>query len=278
MKPSVYSYVSATQYLNDLLKHYRGRGTHSLRSWAKEIRITPAYLCYILKGQRPIRGKVLGKIISRIDLSPQEKHFFIQIAHYQFEEKSTKKEKLLLELGQARNFRRSRPRDSLLAEYLSDPLAVFLREACALRDFKKDIETLQKMFWFPVSKHEIKKKLNFLIKNGFVSVDEDGKLKPLEVSIDCSADVLRTSMSRFHRRMFAIAAEAIHSLDRTRRNLLGLVTPVSHRQFLSIHQVISETMKKIEQITLSEEPKTLLAYVGLSTFQLSSILPQGGSA
>lgn len=275
MKPSIFNYVNATQFLNDLFKYKKTLGKFSLRSWAKELKITPAYLCYLLQGKRPLQGKILNKIAQRLDLKSNERHFFMQIANYQFESTPVKKEKLLLEIGHTVNFRRSRPRDSLLSDYLSDPLAVFLREACALKHFKKDLDLLQKMFWFPVSKKEIQKKLNFLIANGFVALDEEGRMKPLEVSLDCSAEVLKVSMSRFHRKMFSIASEAISRLNRTERNLLGMVTPVSLRQFEEIHSLIGHTMQNIEQITLRDEPKSILAYVGLITFHLSDSLEKG---
>jgi uncharacterized protein (TIGR02147 family) len=276
---NVYNYLSAVEFLGAWLQSkQKSDAKFSLRSWARTIRITPAYLCFLLGRKRPLTARVLVKIIPTLEIRAHEAQFLLQIASYERETIAKMKEQLLAELARAKDYRLSRPRDSLLAEYLSDPLNVFIREMSSLDGFSADARFIQKRLWARVSRREIERRIRFLTENGFVGIDADGRLKALDVTLDCSAEVLRNSMSRFHRRMFEMASDAIYRLDRTRRNILGLVTPVTESQFQQIRRLLDDTMKKVQELTLTSpkpgERRTVMAYLGLTAFTLTSLEDQ----
>ncbi len=267
---NVYGYLSATQFLNAwLVDRQATRQDFSMRKWAKEIQVTPAYLSLILNSHRPLRRQVLEKMMATMKLADHERHYLVKISAYETESSGLIREQMLEEIANLKRFKSNRAVDFKLGTYLSNPIYVFLREAAVLDGFRNEPGWIQKLFWFKHSKEEIRNALRFLIEGRFLRVGENGRLQSAEVSLNCSAEVLRTSMSRFHRKMFSIASEAIQQVPREKRNVLGLTTPVSVAQFEEIKKILDETLKKIDEVTRRPDRKTRICYVGLQAITLA---------
>lgn len=269
-RPTVYYYLSYTEYLRDWLSFKKeSQSNFSLRNWARELKLTPAYISMILSRKRPLNPKLYRKFIGNLELNKKESEYFMALVDYQNETSPEKKEEQFKALSQYRLFQESHPRDLVLNKYLSHPLHVLVRELTEHSRFQPDPDWMANELWIAPKKSEISKALKFLKEHGFLNTDEHGDIRPTDFQLDCSGEALRASMGSFHRVMYKIAADSVEKIDRQERNLLGHVACLSEQQFKEVRETLDEAISKIQKITSRNEPKEHLYYVGMQVFPLT---------
>lgn len=268
-KPRVYAHLDYVDFLKTRLSWQQARqSSFSLRSWARDIKLSPAYLSYILNRQRPLTLPVAKRMAAQQEMSNEEKSYFLLLVRYQNESDPRIKEDLFKQLSSSRNSLSLRPRDVVLNKYLSNPLNVFLREAVLLKDFRWSMDWLKKRFWIPFSVKDFSKAKKFLVDYDFLSPKNREGFAQLDYQLDCSADALRSSMARFHREMLKYASDSIYKVPRNRRNIQSHTACVSPHQFARIRDILQEALEKIQKITREEGEKTELYYISLQLIPL----------
>lgn len=267
----VFGYLSYTEYMRDSLSFLIERQARfSLRKWAKELAMTPAYLSMILNKKRPLTLKKAKAISDHFQHNQQERDYFKALVQFQNEGVPSIREEYFKVLSSYRSFQAFRPRDLVLSKYLSSPAHVIIRESIELADFELNPEWFKDRFWIPITKSEVLKSVSFLKENEFISADENQKIKQMDFQINCSAEALRSSMGRFHREMFKYTADSIQKVPRENRNIQSHVACLSENQFLQVKKVIDEALVQIEKITSREEQKTNMYYIGMQLVPLSN--------
>jgi uncharacterized protein (TIGR02147 family) len=125
---------------------------------------------------------------------------------------------------------------------------VVIREMASWTEFRLEPEWIQEQLKKKVTLAEIRIAVEFLVQNGYIEVRPDGTVLPPKEVLDCKDEVLNAALIKFHRDMFALAAESIEETDDSERELVGFTFPSDPAHFAKARAILRKAMKDIENL------------------------------
>lgn len=223
----IFDYESINEYLHDELSNRVGRNSrYSLRAFAKALRINPAELSQVLKGQRKLSLNSAFKVTQSLGFNPTEtKHFLLLL-------QKEKGRSLGLPLEFLNSTEKSENASLPLVDF--DKIGDWYHFAILnLMDTKNFIWSAAHISQrLGISATEAKLAMRNLEKTGFVSFTQKSLPKAhWEVGAQIPSETIR----RYHRQILNKAADSLETV------------PVDEREFQSLGLVIKKSdMKKLK--------------------------------
>lgn len=253
-KPNVYSYHDYLRFLRDHFDFLKNSPSKlSLRSIAQASGISPALLAMSLSGKRRMTERVFAKLISTLEFNRTERTVLKLLRTIAETEVPLERTEALEELQKIPEYRKLNNNSTQVFQYLSNWVHVAIREMLFLPEFKEDVDWIKSRIRGGPSSKEIQASLEFLKDNGYAEYDSSGRLVNKERHLDCSEGVFKISLGEFHRQMFSLASDSIEEVERDLRLIMGHSFTTNLKQLNEVKNILSETIKKLENISKGED-------------------------
>lgn len=267
-KLSVYRYHDYRRYFEDLIKTNSANGL-TLRKFSKMLSISPSYLSQVISGKKDFSADILSQFKKILKLDKYEMKHLAELLSLSRSENQKQKIEVFNKIIKDKKYQKNNHEEHEAYSYLGHWYFVALKEYLALHQEISSFADVKNQFIFKLKASEIKKALNFLIKENFIEISNTSKVKILKEQVECYNDVYRLSLSSFHAQMFNLAIESIHLVNRDERFILGNTIGVSTGGFLKIKEILQKAHEEIRQVEINDTNKDQIYHVGLAAFPLT---------
>lgn len=267
-KLSVYRYHDYRKYFEDLIKTNSANGL-TLRKFSKMLNISPSYLSQVISGKKNFSADILSQFKKTIKLDKYEMKYLAELLSLSRSENQKQKIEVYNKIIKDKKYQKNNPDEHEAYSYLGHWFFVALKEYLALKKEVTSYADIKNQFIFKLKDSEIKKALNFLIKENFIEVDKNSKVKILKEQVDCYSDIYRLSLTSFHAQMFNLAIESIQLVNRDERLILGNTVGVSKCGFMKIKAIIQKAHEDIRRVEIEDQNKDQVYHVGFATFPIT---------
>jgi len=241
MNLEIYKYKNYREYLKDFYTSKKSNNKqYSYAVFSRRAGLnSPNYLKRVMDGTRNITHKNLRNFISGLGLQKKEANYFENLVMFNQSEGKSTKDYYFGELKKTSEKTESAFQlDAAFYDYLSHWYFVAIREMVNLKDFEEDASWISKQLKGKVTKSQAKKALELLIKLGFLSRGENGKLIQTFPKIKYLNEVKNLAVQKFHKQMMALAKESIDQEQTQSRDITGVTLCVRENDFQEMKEEI----------------------------------------
>lgn len=226
MSLSIFDYESPSLFLRDAWNQKRAFNKNfTLRAWASHLGISSHGSFYqMVLGQRPLPKKYVKPLSESLKLGRKESIYLENLIDYSkaktLEHKSYCKERLQnLAPGEKLSFY-----EIETFHFLKNPLNGAIIELTSLKDFKFDIEWIQKRLVMKASQADIQKSIQLLLELKLLQTDSTGNLKRTQEHIYTKQDVRNEALQEYHKNVLSLGTDAIkdQSVDKREFNATAM--------------------------------------------------------
>jgi uncharacterized protein (TIGR02147 family) len=267
--PEIFSYHDYRAFLKDVLSYYKAAGLGiSLRKLATTMGASPAYLSFVLNGERVLTAHLAEGLTSALKLDKGQTKYFRLLCTVADSSDQSQRIGALNQMQRMRRYRRVNPKETEVYRYLTKWYYVAIREMAAMPGFRLDPKWIQENLSYPVERREISKAIRFLRKYGFIEVAKNGSVRLPEKQLQCLGGIYRVALAQYYRQIFSLSSEAIDLYDRHQRHFFGHTLAIPSRSFAEFQAILDEASGKISKLAKAKaKTKTdsvyYIGFVGL---------------
>lgn len=246
-RPLIFEYTHYRDFLNEELAYLKKVEGMSLRKISERAGFgSHSFLTQILKGKRNPSLSSVEKLADALEMGDRERRYLLAMVQLELAEGEKSRERYLAML---RDLRPSETQLKLLrrdqAEYLRTWYHCVIREMVLLPEFQEDPEWIAERLEPAVSAARVRESLDLLIRLGFITPGEDGKLKLADPNITTGDEATVESAIRFHQNALDLAARSIETVEPARRDISALIVRVPLKKLPYLKEKVSEFRKNL---------------------------------
>lgn len=232
-RPVVFDYRSIPEFLSDLLKYYKVKGSFSLRNQSRRTgACSQALVSQILNGKRKINRENLLAIAVVFKLNKSEYDFLDKKLQIDFAKDcpvDTEK-------------KRSRQTKNHL---LTDWVNPYVKDLVQLKGFSLDPKILHALLRGNVPLHRIQKSVDFLLSEGFWRKTRDGKIVPEDQTVLTTNEISSDKIRYFHKKALGLANKGIEDLPVDRRKASTVLISVDKQHMQELRDLVDSFQNQL---------------------------------
>lgn len=232
----------------ELLEHCRKNPSYSLRSFARKLKVNPATLSHLLRGNRPITAATRTKLALAMGLTPEEISRF---------EASTPLKFQPLVLDQY----------ATVAEWHHDAILELTR----VRGFRSDAKWIAKRLGLTAS--EVNIAIERLLRLGILSKSPGGELKPCDQDMSTVAvtqELTSAALRTYQKAILEKSSAAVDSVPLERRSHTSMTMAIDPRDLAEAKERIKKFRRELCEFLQREGVVPLQVYqLGIGLFPLT---------
>lgn len=269
-RPDIFRYHDYREFLRDWFNFLKQtKPGFSLRSLARESGLASGYLPMVLSGSRNLSAKALEKCSRYLALTPRERNYLDLLRTLGDSDAPEARREAFEKIQRYRTYQQVNPREIEVYRYLTRWFYVAIREMALLPGFRPDARWIQARLKGKVSLKEVQQALDFLISNGFMTVQPDGTVKVPQKDMQCIGGVFKLALGNFHSEMLGLAIEAISNTPRDKRSVTGHTMAVSEKNYDKMVKILEGALKQIADLEETDDSANDVYHVALAAFPLS---------
>ena len=268
METDVLQFDCSRKFLRDLIFEKKRVGLRSLarRSGFR----SPSILSLICTGKRRWTAESSERVANGLELKGQAREYFLQLTRL---DRAPSLDVATQLHGRLLEIRRRRDESSLSSRqrsFLSQWYYPAILALLSTRDFRSDVQWIERRLGYRVSLGQIKAAVGDLINLDLVRYDEQRHLVPTEGPLFAGEDIPSLAIRNYHRNMIQLAEVAL-SLPLEKREITGLTVNVAERNVPAIKDRLRRFVKELNE-ELSAEPLSDQVYqLNLQFFPLTDV-------
>jgi uncharacterized protein (TIGR02147 family) len=242
-RPLITELADPVEILRVMLAYRRqAERSFSVMKACKDLyRVSPALISLILKGRRKITIDRIDELSRLMALTAPEKTFFRNLV--QRESGSVK--------GAGFAERSEKNRKEASVHILTDWLNVYVKDCFHIEEIQRQPELLYRQLAPLASNQRIKKSLDFLLKEGYLRRQLDGRIV-IETNLTVTdPQVPSQKIRNFHKAALKIAQQAVDLYPPTERfanTVLIALTPERYQDLIRLIQDFTEKLKDFAEV------------------------------
>ncbi len=232
MEAQLYLQKSIRERLDEL----RSKNSQfSLRAFARLLGVSPASLSEFLNGKRTLSAKMLKKLGDKLCLAPEE----LDVLN----EKIVREKKGLTHTpSNKKNVQLQNDQYYLVADWRYYAILCLAETP----DFKEDYQWIAKRI--KTSEAKVKEAMERLIRLGFLTYDDSGKLIYQDVEITTGEDVPSTSLKKRHMENLEAARDSLYTDDVLLRDMSFMTMALDPEQLPEIKKRIRKFQDELAEL------------------------------
>lgn len=270
---SVFAYLDYGEYLKQayLARKAKSRA-FSHRYIAGKAGMTSAQLTRVFNGQRRL-NPALAKALARVfGLKGDESEYFEALVLFGVAKSQAEKDHFM-----ARIIRMRGTQMKILEEdqfrYFSAWYFTAIRELLNVHPFQGDYAELAARLQPPIKPAEAKAVMEFLLEQGMVLVDADGRHRLADPVVSSGRHVPAAVMNKMHFAMGELALRAIGMVHPSERNFSFLTLSLSPRSLDSIQDMARKFRREVLEVARQDSDADRVYQMNLQLFPLSTPAP-----
>ena len=240
-RPTIVDYTQPSKFLEDMVAYRRAsEPAFSVLQASKNLKkCSPALVTLICKGKRSLTSDRVDDISRLLKLSVSEKQYLRDWID-RLEAKNDGNLVAAIDV----------PRNKLVStQLLNDWVNVYVKDAFGLEEIRKAPDLIYGLLGGIASQARIEKSIKFLLANGYLKKDLDGKIvldTPLAISDD---GLPNYKIKQFHKAALKIAKDGIDKYTVQERLANALVIPLDDDGYEELAEITKEYSEKLKSFS-----------------------------
>ncbi len=277
--PDIFRYKSYAKWLGDAFDAVQAQDagmTHRKFSELCGYKSSGA-ISLIATGKRRLSVEGCRRIAAALRLNAGQSQHLEYMVHYEQAEDFESRASWLRRMRAAKRF----------AEVWEDTLKAYdvyahwylpvLLEVVSLPDFQEDPAWVVARVHQRITPQQVRDGIEQLERLGFLERGEDGRLSRLDMIISTPAEVSSDVLKQHQREMMKLAADALDSQVRERRDMRVMTVAISHAQAARIKGRLTQFQKELAEIVAEDEPIEGVYQLNTQWFELTDPPEEDGS-
>ncbi len=249
----------------ELEQRFSRNSRYSLRSFARDLAISPARLSDVMRGRYGLSGAAVFQIAKKLGWSNHESQHFCDLVEGEHARSAQKKR----EARERLRLRTSHVHHQMLSldsfKVISDWYHYAILELLEVEDFQPNPAWIGARLG--VSRHSCKMAIERLLRLGLMKT-VDGTFKPSEEFTTTSHDVPSESIKKFHRQILEKALLAIDFQDIDERDYSSLIVAIDPSHIAEAKESIKTFRRTFNKEFGSMKKKKAVYCLGVQFFNL----------
>ena len=270
------SVIEYQDYHNYILDYYIERKRISAFTWrefAKQAGFASAsYLKLVCDHKTRLVEDGAKKTAAAMNLQGYEYDYFMLLVQYENAKNDQQKKKCFEEIHQITSAHKVKLLGSESYAFYESWLHPVIRELAPAMPGAKPLE-MAKSIRIPVTAAEVSDSLNFLVKNNFLTVDENGNYHQTDKLLTTGRlDFVSIPVHSLIRQMGEFALQAFDDLPISERFFSGLTMGMTEKSFSKVMEELKECRRKIFAIVSAEEEVEKICRLNVQLFPLTKTI------
>lgn len=270
MLKSVIEYQDYRQYVLD---YYTERKRCSAFTWREFAKLagfaSGSYLKLVCDGKTRLVEEGAIKTAIAMGLLDFEYDYFILLVKYENAKNDQQKKKLYEEIQEITSAHKIKLLGSDSYAFYETWVHSVVRELAPIMPGAKPLE-IAKACRIPVTAAEISDSLHFLVKNNFLTEDENGNYHQTDKLLTTGRlDYVSVAVHSLIRKMGEFALDAFDNLPISERHFSGLTMGVSKKNYERVINELSECRRKIIAIVSADDAIEKVCRLNMQLFPLT---------
>jgi uncharacterized protein (TIGR02147 family) len=187
---------------------------------------SPSLLLQVIQGKRNLTPATVSAFAEAMKLDVEQTAFFHALVDLDQATNDEQRNEAWARIAAERRFRAARRIDGDSLTYLSSLRIPALRELAALPGFRDDPKWIASVMRPPITPAEARAALDVLFGLGMLVRDDDGNVRPTEVTVATPREVGTLAVHNYHRDACERAREAVGAVAPDQRHFLGLTVAI----------------------------------------------------
>jgi uncharacterized protein (TIGR02147 family) len=270
MLKSVIEYQDYHSYILDYYIERKRISAFTWREFAKQAGFASAsYLKLVCDHKTRLVEDGAKKTAAAMNLQGYEYDYFMLLVQYENAKNDQQKKKCFEEIHQITSAHKVKLLGSESYAFYESWLHPVIRELAPAMPGAKPLE-MAKSIRIPVTAAEVSDSLNFLVKNNFLTVDENGNYHQTDKLISTGRlDFVSIPVHSLIRQMGEFALQAFDDLPISERFFSGLTMGMTEKSFSKVMEELKECRRKIFAIVSAEEEVEKICRLNVQLFPLT---------
>jgi len=272
MLPFIYNYLDYRQYLMDVYQSLHERDADfSLRSFARMAgSSSPNYLRLIADRKINIHEASLELIEKGVGLKKKEAEYLKILAGFDHAKNHHEKDVFFKKILHKRQYKSIKALTKEQYLFFSHWYIPIIRELVVHPKYTGDHAWIARRVEPPISISKVRKGIALLSKLGLIEEGaKPGSWRMTKQVISTASEVLSVAVSKYHRDVIALAAEAIDRFKKPERDIRSVTVGLSPEGFTELKARLESLWKEILDFSAKQNTVTRVYQINTQLFPLS---------
>jgi len=276
-KVSIFEYYDYREYLQEVFSDLkRRRFSYSYRTFSCEAGISSHnFLPRIIRRERNLSPAFIGNIARYLKLSAREVKYLTALIAFNNCRKPSLKECFLRQLQTLRIVSEEYRIEDGKLRFFEEWYYPVVRELAVLSDWGDDFAALARRCIPRITPAQAKSAIQFLISNGFLEKDVDGRYDVADPIVSTEPEVDSAIIPRYHKVTLQQCAEALETVPKEERNYSSLTLRVSRTMYDEVKQEIFQLRKRILAMAKGCPNPEMVCFIGFQLLPRSTTQQNG---
>ena len=264
---NIFNYFDYREYLDDCYTNLKNkRRGFSYRAFSREAGVqSHNFLPRILKRERNLSGEFVPLLSGYLGLGNKEVKYFEALIAFNNVKKTSVKEQHLKKLLSLRIVNEEHKIQDEKLHFFDKWYYPVISELVNVCDFGDDYALLARSCVPHISPVQAKDSVAFLLKNGFIQREKDGRYRAVEAVIATAPEVDSAIIPKYHKATLMQCVEALESVKKEDRNFSSSTLLVSKEMYEEIKKEIYHFRKRLLSMAKDCKDPEMVCFTG---FQL----------
>lgn len=241
---------------------------YSLRAFARDLKISPAYLSQIFNKKKSIPFKRATKIVQRMDWPSKKQRLFFNLVNFENTDDTSLKANISKEISEVKNANVYAVLKHDVFSLVSDWYHVAIIELVVIH--KKNFSASIAARSLGISLQTAHEAIARLLRCGLLT-ESNGQLKRGSSSAFELKDIPSEAIRKFHDQMMKKAAKALFHQPTETRYFSGLTMAIDPKQIPEARKMIQESLKEINDKLGHNREASALYQLSVQFFRLDQM-------
>jgi uncharacterized protein (TIGR02147 family) len=276
---TIFNYFDYREYLDDCFKNLKSRRRgFSYRAFSREAGVqSHNFLPRILNRERNLSEEFIPLLSNYLHLSGKEVKYFEALVAFNNAKKPSAKEKYLKQLLALRVVDEEHKIQDEKLHFFDKWYYPVIRELVTVFNFREDYAALARLCIPHISTAQAKDAVSFLMKNGFISQEKDGRYSAIDAIIATAPEVDSAIIPKYHKTTLLQCVEAIETIKKEDRNFSSSTLLVSRELYDELKKEIYFFRKRLLSMAKECKNPNIVCFAGFQLLPRSKPAPANNS-
>lgn len=258
-------------YLRSVLENRVGENSqYSMRAFARDLKMTPQMLSFVLNKKKNISSEVAAKIAERLSLSPTDTDHFLDLVMLMHTKSGVIKKiiEARIQERQSNSDQKFQNLDVEIFKVVGDWLHYAILELTQVRNFQSNPTWISKRLGVTI--FEVEQALQRLLQLELLEIDAHGKINRTNIHLTANYACPNAALRRLAKQFLERAIESLEEQEQDERDITNITMAIDPKLLPQAKLMIADFRRKLCKY-LEQGQRTEVYTFAPSLFRISKL-------